>query len=87
MCRLALLALPHVAFPRLLVLMASPESGATPEHHPMRLTQLESFLSLHFGVLLLAVALSVLVSIPSASPTNPRLSEERESSVMTCNQV
>ncbi|KAH7107568.1 hypothetical protein BKA62DRAFT_683786 [Auriculariales sp. MPI-PUGE-AT-0066] len=69
---MALLAVPHLLFPRLLVLMATPETGAAPEHHPLRLTQLESFFSLHFGVLLITVALSVIISIPNASPGEPR---------------
>ncbi|EJD53062.1 hypothetical protein AURDEDRAFT_119837 [Auricularia subglabra TFB-10046 SS5] len=70
---LTLLSLPHLLFPRMLMLMTSPEEGAEDhQKHPLQLTQLEKFFSTHFGILLVALALCLVLSIPSASPVAPR---------------
>jgi len=66
------LSMPLLVFPRLLILLSSPPSGPTPEHHPLTLTPLENFLSMHFGILLIALAVCLVMSIPHASPVAPR---------------
>ncbi|KZV84426.1 hypothetical protein EXIGLDRAFT_727228 [Exidia glandulosa HHB12029] len=75
---LTVLALPHLLFPRILVLMSAPAEGAAPDHekHPLSLTKLEGFLAMHFGILLIALALCLVLAIPSASPVDPRPQSE-----------
>lgn len=62
---LTLLALPHILFPRILVLMSAPAEGAAPDHekHPLSLTKLEGFLAMHFGILLVALALCLILAV------------------------
>ncbi|KDQ07790.1 hypothetical protein BOTBODRAFT_38471 [Botryobasidium botryosum FD-172 SS1] len=67
----ALLAVPLLFFPRFLLFLSSPSTPELQHEHRDILTPLESFLSTHLGIGLLATALSLITSIPQDAPVSP----------------
>ncbi|KIJ44054.1 hypothetical protein M422DRAFT_30594 [Sphaerobolus stellatus SS14] len=57
---LAILGLPFLAFPRFLLFLSTTSSGGFREH----LTPLENFLSTHFAIFALSVAIGLVFSVP-----------------------
>ncbi|KAF9500409.1 hypothetical protein BDN71DRAFT_1492778 [Pleurotus eryngii] len=64
-----ILSLCLTIFPRLLRFLS--ETG-TEEHARVALSPLESFLALHFGVLLAAIAAALVLNMPSSNPITTR---------------
>ncbi|KAF9013874.1 hypothetical protein BDQ17DRAFT_1230886, partial [Cyathus striatus] len=65
---LVVLASCLVLFPRLLLFIS--EAGSDTDHRTA-LTPLESFLALHFGIFLSALALALVLNIPTSAPPVP----------------
>ncbi|KAF8495626.1 hypothetical protein JB92DRAFT_2992552 [Gautieria morchelliformis] len=71
-----MMSIPFLAFPRFLLFLSSTGEGG--DHREYKLTPLERFLSTHFAILALSVAVGIIISLPSDSPiTVPSSSQTR----------
>jgi len=68
---LVILSLPFLAFPRFLLFLSSASGGEFRE----QLTPLENFLSTHFAIFALSIAIGLVISVPQESHISSRSDE------------